>query len=161
MSIVRLANNITRGPVAAILAENVSISACRATAVPTKPACFDDPACLSKVVELVYCDQESQITQHNAHRLRMLLQVVKVSMLAARARTRRPEPSNKAPGCGNASRLSSAGAFPRLLKLLKTYREVADVAIRSPLVTGLPLNPLKGSMGVHQPDGRLSAGKGR
>lgn len=89
----------------------------------------------------------------------MLLQVVTMGMLAARARTSRPEPSSRAPGCGNASRLSSTGAFPRLLKLLSKYSEVADVAIRSPLVTGLPLNPLKGSMGILQLDGRLSAEK--
>ncbi len=57
MSIVKLANNMTKGPVVAIPADNVSISACKTMPVPTKPACFDDPACLSKVVELVYCDQ--------------------------------------------------------------------------------------------------------
>ena len=57
-------------------------------------------------------------------------------------------PSSRAPGCGKASRLSRAGAFARLLKLLKRYAEVLDVAIRSPLVTGLPLNPLKGTMNV-------------
>ena len=89
----------------------------------------------------------------------MLRQFIIESMMAARARTRRPEPSNRAPGCGNASRLSSTGALPRLLKLLKKYREVADVAIRSPLVTGLPLNPLKGSMGIVQLNERLPAGE--
>ena len=60
--------------------------------------------------------------------------------------TRRPDPSNRAPGCGNASRLSSTGAFARLLKLLRRYTEVADVAMRSPLEMGLPRNPLKSTM---------------
>ncbi len=68
MSIVRLANSMTRGPVVASLTDNVSINACRTTPAPTKPACFDDPACLSKVVELVYCDQKPRYSQHNEHR---------------------------------------------------------------------------------------------
>ena len=64
MSIVRLANKMTRGPVVASPTDSVSMSACRTMPVPTKPACFDDPACLSKVVELVYCDQA--VAQYSA-----------------------------------------------------------------------------------------------
>ena len=55
MSMVRFENSRTRGPVVDTPADAISINACKIMPVPTKAACCDDPACLSSVVELVYC----------------------------------------------------------------------------------------------------------
>ena len=56
--------------------------------------------------------------------------------------TSRADPSRRLPGCENASRLSSRGVFARLLKLLRKYIDVIDVAINSTLEMGHPLKPL-------------------
>ena len=73
MSMVKLENNRTRGPVLANSTDSVSISACRTMPVATKPACFDDPACLSRFVELVYCDRKAQ--NNSGHSAKYLTQV--------------------------------------------------------------------------------------
>ena len=62
------------------------------------------------------------------------------------SRTSNPDPSRRDPGCGNARRLSGKGAFARLLRLLKRQTELTVVAMSSPFETGLPVNPLKGTM---------------
>ena len=56
--------------------------------------------------------------------------------------TSRADPSRRVPGCENASRFNSRGVFARLLKLLRKYTDVIDVAIKSPLEMGHPLKPL-------------------